>query len=154
MRNKRGIQDHLRKSKQARDWMVDNGRGERGGDKKTGKSALLGIKQSFFRMSSHKMSANKIKLLGEDQKKRKKNERTSSMTSKFLRSLILELSSRLPKLSTSRLGLKFARMLGRTSKSNTPSSLESCTLLLRELRVSDEPNRVKDLSHRTMAELA
>ena len=62
------------------------------------------------RMGSHSqaMSGKKVKRLGDAQKRKKQSEITTSMTSKFLRRLIIE-------LSTSRLGVKFERMLGRTT---------------------------------------
>ena len=115
-------------------------RGEKGGDKKPVKSDQSVI-NGLFRMGSQShsltMSGKKLKRLGDAQRKQKQNEITTTMTLKFLVRLITKLSTRLPELSTSRLGIKFKRILGKTTKAQPPT-LESCTLLMRELHMSDE----------------
>ena len=58
------------------------------------------------------------------------------MTNKFLVRLISELSEKLPELSMSKIGLKFRKILEKSSKTK-PSALESCTMLMEIPHVSN-----------------
>ena len=100
---------------------------------------------------SLKMAGKHVKRFGDAQKKKKQSEIKTNMTKKFLQRPITELSTRLPKLPTSKLGIKFAKMLGKTTKSQPPT-LESCTLLLCELHVSDDMYQVTTLNAKKIAE--
>ena len=100
---------------------------------------------------SLKMAGKHVKRFGDAQKKKKQSEIKTNMTKKFLQRPITELSTGLPKLPTSKLGIKFAKMLGKTTKSQPPT-LESCTLLLCELHVSDDMYQVTTLSVKKIAE--
>ena len=84
---------------------------------------------------------------------RKKKESSARMSTKFLKCLIVELAARLPELSTTKLGRKFADLLRNRPKSSA-TSLDSCTLLLREMKVTDCSYRVAALSPRRAADLA
>ena len=118
-------------------------RGWKGGccDKKPVCSFDQGITDGLYQMGSHlrysKMVGRKdVKRLGDAQKLLRQKKLTSTNASRFLIHLISELADRLPEMSMSRAGMRFRKILGKNNKAKPPV-VESCTMLIETMKISD-----------------
>ena len=77
-----------------------------------------------------------VKRLGDAQKLLRQKKLTSTKANRFLIHLISELANRLPEMSMSRAGMRFRKILGRGNKAKPPV-VESCTMLMETMKISD-----------------
>ena len=86
------------------------------------------------------MDRKRFKRLGDEQKVRKTRERSMRMTGKILRKFILEIANRIPKITSSRVGKRFTKLL----KTKTKKPVDDCVMLLKELRVDEDSYKSVD----------